>query len=151
VEVNQSEKCEGPGGGDRRGALCTGFTLVLLISNNSFKHNPPLGSYNNKTHQFNLCFKCMVKSQGLGIPKIRGLWWGGQVWPCSLTNVPHPWSLSVVKHKANLIMKLDICRSGGLGEGGFLHLLLKNGRQLIPMSLWCLHVGVSSLPLTLKE
>jgi len=28
VEVNQSEKCEGPGGGDRRGALCTGFTLV---------------------------------------------------------------------------------------------------------------------------
>ncbi len=26
--MNQSGKCEGPGGGDRRGALCTGFTLV---------------------------------------------------------------------------------------------------------------------------
>jgi hypothetical protein len=23
VEVNWSEKCKGPGGGDRRGALCT--------------------------------------------------------------------------------------------------------------------------------
>jgi hypothetical protein len=28
--VNWSGKCEGPGGGDRRGALCTGFTLVLI-------------------------------------------------------------------------------------------------------------------------
>jgi hypothetical protein len=28
VEVNRSEKCEGSGGGDRWGALCTGFTLV---------------------------------------------------------------------------------------------------------------------------
>jgi hypothetical protein len=28
VEVNQSGKCEGSGGGDRQGALCTGFTLV---------------------------------------------------------------------------------------------------------------------------
>ncbi len=27
--MNRSGKCEGPGGGDRRGALCTGFTLVL--------------------------------------------------------------------------------------------------------------------------
>ncbi len=26
--MNWSGKCEGPGGGDRRGALCTGFTLV---------------------------------------------------------------------------------------------------------------------------
>jgi hypothetical protein len=29
VEVNRSGKCEGPGGGDQRGALCTGFTLVI--------------------------------------------------------------------------------------------------------------------------
>jgi hypothetical protein len=29
--VNQSEKCEGPGGGDRWDALCTGFTLVQMI------------------------------------------------------------------------------------------------------------------------
>jgi hypothetical protein len=28
VEVNRSGKCEGSGGGDRRGALCTRFTLV---------------------------------------------------------------------------------------------------------------------------
>ncbi len=28
--MNQSGKCEGPGGGDRWGALCTGFTLVLI-------------------------------------------------------------------------------------------------------------------------
>ncbi len=28
MEVNRNGKCEGPGGGDRRGALCTGFTLV---------------------------------------------------------------------------------------------------------------------------
>ncbi len=28
--MNWSGKCEGPGGGDRRGALCTGFTLVRL-------------------------------------------------------------------------------------------------------------------------
>jgi hypothetical protein len=33
VEVNQSGKCEGPGGGDRRGALCTGFTLVFYYYN----------------------------------------------------------------------------------------------------------------------
>jgi hypothetical protein len=26
--VNWSGKCKGPGGGDRRGALCTRFTLV---------------------------------------------------------------------------------------------------------------------------
>ncbi len=26
--MNWNGKCEGPGGGDRRGALCTGFTLV---------------------------------------------------------------------------------------------------------------------------
>jgi hypothetical protein len=31
VEVNRSGKCEGPGGGDRRGALCIGFTLVTKI------------------------------------------------------------------------------------------------------------------------
>jgi len=30
VEVNRGGKCEGPGGGDRRGALCTGFTLVYI-------------------------------------------------------------------------------------------------------------------------
>ncbi len=29
--MNWSEKCEGPGEGDRRGALCTGFTLVIII------------------------------------------------------------------------------------------------------------------------
>jgi hypothetical protein len=126
------------------------INLMLLISKNFLKHNPPLGGYNNKTHQFDLCFKCMIKSQGLGIPKLRGLWWGGQVWPCSLTNVLHPWSLPIVEHETNLIMKLDIYRSWGLGEGGFLHLFLKNGRQLIPRSLWCLHVGISSLPPTLK-
>jgi hypothetical protein len=28
VKVNWSGKCEGPGGGDRRDALCTRFTLV---------------------------------------------------------------------------------------------------------------------------
>jgi hypothetical protein len=32
VEVNRSGKCEGPGGGDRQGALCTGFTLVNVKS-----------------------------------------------------------------------------------------------------------------------
>jgi len=30
--VNRSGKCKGPGGGDRRGALCTGFTLVYINS-----------------------------------------------------------------------------------------------------------------------
>jgi hypothetical protein len=30
VEVNRSGKCEGLGGGDQRGALCTGFTLVYV-------------------------------------------------------------------------------------------------------------------------
>jgi hypothetical protein len=29
--VNWNGKCEGPGGGDQRGALCIGFTLVLYI------------------------------------------------------------------------------------------------------------------------
>ncbi len=28
--MNWSGKCEGPGGGDRRGALCTGFTLDII-------------------------------------------------------------------------------------------------------------------------
>jgi hypothetical protein len=32
VEVNRSGKCKGPSGGDRRGALCTEFTLVIEIS-----------------------------------------------------------------------------------------------------------------------
>ncbi len=30
--MNRSGKCEGPGEGDRRGALCTGFTLVTIKS-----------------------------------------------------------------------------------------------------------------------
>jgi hypothetical protein len=36
VEVNRSGKCEGPGGGDRRGALCTGFTLITYMYNVCF-------------------------------------------------------------------------------------------------------------------
>jgi hypothetical protein len=29
--MNRNGKCEGPGGGDRQGALCTGFTQVCII------------------------------------------------------------------------------------------------------------------------
>ncbi len=32
--MNRSGKCEGPSGGDRRGALCIGLTLVLYIKAN---------------------------------------------------------------------------------------------------------------------
>jgi hypothetical protein len=36
--VNWSGKCEGPGGGDRQGALCIGFTLVKVVLFMSFFH-----------------------------------------------------------------------------------------------------------------
>jgi hypothetical protein len=43
-------------------------------------------------------------------------------------NVPHPWALTIVKQEANVIM--NICRSQEVGEGGFVHLLLKSGTDL---------------------
>lgn len=43
-------------------------------------------------------------------------------------NVPHLWALTIVKQEANVIM--NICRSQEVGEGGFVHLLLKSGTDL---------------------
>ncbi len=40
--MNWSGKCEGLGGGDRRGALCTWFTLVEIVSTN---YNGLLGEH----------------------------------------------------------------------------------------------------------
>jgi len=53
---------------------------------------------------------CRLKAQRLGgILKITGVGPGSsQVWPNLLENVPHPWDLSIFKHKANIIMKLSI-------------------------------------------
>jgi hypothetical protein len=38
VHVTRRGKGEGPGGGDRRGALCTGFTLVDIESQINLMH-----------------------------------------------------------------------------------------------------------------
>jgi hypothetical protein len=50
---------------------------------------------------------CRLKARRLGgILKITGVGPGSsQVWPNLLENVPHPWDLSIFKHKANIIMK----------------------------------------------
>jgi hypothetical protein len=50
--------------------------------------------------------KCVVKPQGGGILKIKGLRQGNT--QVLLHNVPYPWALPIVKHKANRIMKLNI-------------------------------------------
>jgi hypothetical protein len=44
------------------------------------------------------------------IPEIRGL--GGSCEAPYLENVPYPWALrTVIKHKMNIIISLNICRS----------------------------------------
>ncbi len=40
----------------------------------------------------------------------------------------------LIKDEVNFIMKLEIQKSLGIGGGGFLHLLLKSGRDPIPIS-----------------
>jgi hypothetical protein len=41
---------------------------------------------------------------------------------------------TIVKHETNVIANLNICKSWGVRGGGFLHLLIKSGRDLIPIS-----------------
>ncbi len=41
-----------------------------------------------------------------------------------------PWSLPFVKHEANIIITLNICRLQCIGSGVFSHLLFKNGKNL---------------------
>jgi hypothetical protein len=53
-------------------------------------------------------------------------------------NDPHPWAINIIKHKAKIIMNLDICRSRGLREETFLCLLL-------------MHISRCEIPLTLKD
>jgi len=36
-----------------------------------------------------------------------------------LGNVPHPWALPI-GHEVNIIVKVNICRGGGLGMGVFI-------------------------------
>ncbi len=42
----------------------------------------------------------------------------------------HPWSLPFVKHEANIMINLNMCRLQCIGSGVFSHLLFKNGKNL---------------------
>ncbi len=41
---------------------------------------------------------------------------------------------TIVKHETKAIANLIVCKSWGVRGGGFLHLLIKSGRSLIPIS-----------------
>jgi hypothetical protein len=56
--------------------------------------------------------KCRVKPQGEDIPKIKESRTRQQLSPAlHFQNDPHAWSVPHVKHKENVIMDLNICRS----------------------------------------
>jgi hypothetical protein len=58
--------------------------------------------------------------------------------------MPHPWAVPIAKHKANIIMNLNICESQCAGGGGFFYLHLKSVKDLTPIS-W------HNIPPTLNE
>ncbi len=78
----------------------------------------------------NINFLCRVKPYGGGILQIRGLGWGDSWVQPHFENVYHLWALPIVRHKANLIIWLNMHRSWGIGVGRFLHLLLKSERNI---------------------
>ncbi len=75
--MNWSGKCEGPGGGDRRGALCTGFTLVTYKTQ---KNNVQYGDtkehdslHNMTTSQIFRPIRCRVLTVGAIMSKINSI------------------------------------------------------------------------------
>jgi hypothetical protein len=74
-----------------------------------------------------VCIKCQAKPQGGDIPKIRGLR-QGFIPTLHFENVLDAWVSQIEKHDMKCIMNLNIHRIQGIR--GFLHLLLKGGREL---------------------
>ncbi len=89
-----------------------------------------------------MCIKCRAKPQGGDIPKIRGLR-RGFIPTLHFENVLHAWVSQIEKHDMKFIMNLNIHRII-LGIRGFLHLLFKSGRELMPTSR-------CQIPINLKD
>jgi hypothetical protein len=69
--------------------------------------------------------------QGWRATSIMGSYPNSQVSPPHFVNGKLGF-LSMVNHKPNVILNLDICRSRDEGGEGFLNLLLKSGKEIMP-------------------
>jgi hypothetical protein len=52
-------------------------------------------------------------AKGWDISKIKGLLWGNSLGP-HVRNVPHLWTLPIIKHEMNIFISLNIKRSQGV-------------------------------------
>jgi hypothetical protein len=116
---------------------------------------PPRFPFNNDlTSSVNAPWdlKCRMKPQGGDILKIMALGQSSQNPAPQFGNILHLWALLIIKPKVKVIMNLDKSRWQEVGGGGFLHLLIKSGRDLTPTLRWegsipLLLVSIRSVPL----
>jgi len=74
-----------------------------------------------------------------GLFFLKRLWGDSQVrlHILGVSHMSHTLALSMTKHKPDIILHLGICRSRGEGGEGFLHLLLKSGREIMLIFPYC--------------
>lgn len=70
---------------------------------------------------------CRLEPQGVIILKISDLGQGNKESCVTFLECPSPrWGLPIIKHQTNIMVSLNTHRSQGVGEAGFLHLLLNH-------------------------
>lgn len=70
---------------------------------------------------------CRLEPKGVIILKISDLGQGNKESCVTFLESPSPrWGLPIIKHQTNIMVSLNTHRSQGVGEAGFLHLLLNH-------------------------